>query len=357
LTIALIADNTKYATLPPQLQDTLHFTTKGSRFFPKVFFNDFWLLSENYVMLNDSVEQLSLSIDFTPLSLMKWQIYQQLDQNFAMQVDTFGSKENEIDEIKRMLLDTNPYLLILTGVVSVLHMVFDFLAFKNDITFWKDRKTTEGLSVRTILLNTGCQVVIFLYLLDNETSWMVVLSAGVGCIIECWKIKQVAVFHRKSSFPFFEFREKTTSSDTQQHDETAMKYLSYALYPLVIGYGIYTLIYQEHKGWYSWILSTLTGAVYTFGFIMMTPQLFLNYKLKYVKHLPWKVFTYKALNTFIDDLFAFIIKMPLLHRLACFRDDIVFFIYLYQRWIYRNNDNPYKEKQIDQNEKKEKKEK
>jgi hypothetical protein len=27
--------------------------------------------------------------------------------------------------------------------------------------------------------------------------------------------------------------------------------------------------------------------------------------------------------------------MPTLHRLACFRDDIIFFIYLYQRWHYR----------------------
>lgn len=26
--------------------------------------------------------------------------------------------------------------------------------------------------------------------------------------------------------------------------------------------------------------------------------------------------------------------MPTLHRLACFRDDIIFFIYLYQKWIY-----------------------
>jgi len=58
---------------------------------------------------------------------------------------------------------------------------------------------------------------------------------------------------------------------------------------------------------------------------------------------------YKALNTFIDDLFAFIIKMPTLHRLSCFRDgaiacpynclltartDLVFVIYLYQRWKY-----------------------
>ena len=43
----------------------------------------------------------------------------------------------------------------------------------------------------------------------------------------------------------------------------------------------------------------------------------------------------QALNTFIDDLFAFIIKMPTLHRAACFRDDIVFIIFLYQRWVYK----------------------
>ena len=53
---------------------------------------------------------------------------------------------------------------------------------------------------------------------------------------------------------------------------------------------------------------------------MMTPQLFINYKLKSVAHLPWRMMTYKALNTFIDDIFAFVIKMPTLYRLGCFRD-------------------------------------
>jgi hypothetical protein len=67
----------------------------------------------------------------------------------------------------------------------------------------------------------------------------------------------------------------------------------------------------------------------------MTPQLFINYKLKSVAHMPWKAMVYKSLNTFIDDLFAFVIKMPWLHRLACFRDDLIFFIYLYQKWTYR----------------------
>ena len=50
--------------------------------------------------------------------------------------------------------------------------------------------------------------------------------------------------------------------------------------------------------------------------------------------MPWRTLTYKALNTFIDDLFAFIIKMPTLHRMSCFRDDIVFAVFMYQRWIY-----------------------
>ena len=53
---------------------------------------------------------------------------------------------------------------------------------------------------------------------------------------------------------------------------------------------------------------------------MMTPQLFINYKLKSVAHLPWRMMTYKALNTFIDDIFAFVIKMPTLYRIGCFRD-------------------------------------
>lgn len=33
-------------------------------------------------------------------------------------------------------------------------------------------------------------------------------------------------------------------------------------------------------------------------------------------------------------MFAFAVEMPLSHRLACLRDDIVFFGFLYQRWIY-----------------------
>ena len=82
------------------------------------------------------------------------------------------------------------------------------------------------------------------------------------------------------------------------------------------------------------MLGSVVGCVYTFGFIMMTPQLFINYKLKSTAHMPWKTFMYKALNTFVDDLFAFVITMPTMHRLSCLRDDLIFVVYLYQRWAY-----------------------
>jgi len=63
---------------------------------------------------------------------------------------------------------------------------------------------------------------------------------------------------------------------------------------------------------------------------MMTPQLFINYKLKSVSHLPWRMMTYKALNTFIDDLFAFVIKMPTMYRIGCFRDGKNYFDFFWK---------------------------
>lgn len=48
-----------------------------------------------------------------------------------------GVQEKEVNELKRVFLEGNPYFLMLTFLVSMLHSVFDALAFKNDIGFWK----------------------------------------------------------------------------------------------------------------------------------------------------------------------------------------------------------------------------
>lgn len=76
----------------------------------------------------------------------------------GMQQSWGAMGDGESDEFKRVLLEGNPIFLGLTFFVSLLHSVFDFFAFKNDIGFWKNKKSVEGLSVRSIAINCFCQV-------------------------------------------------------------------------------------------------------------------------------------------------------------------------------------------------------
>jgi hypothetical protein len=74
-----------------------------------------------------------LTIHFAPLSLAKFQIYALLDEAMKQQQSgPMGSTTaSEMDEVKRMFLETNPILLGTTIFVSILHSLFEFLAFKN----------------------------------------------------------------------------------------------------------------------------------------------------------------------------------------------------------------------------------
>lgn len=76
----------------------------------------------------------------------------------AVQRDMGMQADGESDELKRVLLEGNPIFLAITFAVSMLHSVFDVLAFKNDIGFWRNKKSVEGLSVRTVGINCFCQV-------------------------------------------------------------------------------------------------------------------------------------------------------------------------------------------------------
>lgn len=235
-------------------------------------------------------------------------------------------------------------------LASVLHLLFEFLAFKSDVEFWQKNTSLRGLSARSVVVDLFSQIVVLAYLVDQGSSLLVSVPSAGAILIQCWKVEKATglTFDRTARYGFRCARldalaanaAKDTSSaaldrETLRVDSLTTSYLGVVLAPLVLGGMIKTLIYDAHVSWYSWGLSALTSAVYTGGFILMTPQLALNYSLKSVSHLPWKLLCYRFVNTFIDDLFAFVIKMPAMHRVSCFRDDVVFIIYLYQRQIYK----------------------
>ncbi|KAH9488723.1 Cleft lip and palate transmembrane protein 1 like protein [Bulinus truncatus] len=347
LTINLLDDHSPWVlgSVPSPLDEYIEFLPDADKYYPVIYLNDYWNLNVDYMPINDTTKSLNLTLTFSPMSLFKWQLYaaQGMRNKWVNMLGSDGGEDEEDqDSLKVAFLETSPYLLGLTIVVSILHSVFEFLAFKNDIQFWKSRKSLEGLSVRSVFFNVIQSLIVLLYIMDNETNTVVKISVFVGLCIEIWKINKVvnAQLDKENKIfgiiPRLKLIEKSTytESHTKEYDLMAFRYLSWLLYPLLGGYAVYSLVYQEHKGWYSWVLNMLYGFLLTFGFIMMTPQLFINYKLKSVAHLPWRMLTYKALNTFIDDIFAFVIKMPTLYRLGCLRDDVIFFIYLYQRYIY-----------------------
>ncbi|KAG8981290.1 hypothetical protein FRB90_007352, partial [Tulasnella sp. 427] len=246
----------RYFTPHPGKRDA---TGKTGFYYPVIFPNDFWLLRGHMSPVNATTPTLPLRITYHPISTLKFNLFASFSQGFDEAANKGGGAASaDLDEIKRTLIETNPWLLITTAVVSILHMLFEMLAFSSDIAHWRKKDELVGVSVRSILVSVFVQIITGLYLWDNseETSWMVLLTQTMGVAIEAWKVQLV-------------------------------------------------------------------------------PQLIINYKLKSVAHMPWKAMVYKTLSTVVDDFFAFIIKMPWLHRLACFRDDVVFLILLYQRWIYR----------------------
>jgi hypothetical protein len=305
--------------------------------------------------LNDTVKSVPIRIDLNNLSDWKFKIMSSVDMSGkeAARQAAYGNSlpgggdGSEIEMIKEVFIDTNPILLTVTIVVSIAHMILETLAFGSDIAHYRKKKDNVGISVRSILANVFMQLVIFLYLIDQSqnTSWMILGGQAVGIVIELWKITTVVNVRVRpaaagSIIPYrvsFEDTHKLSETEekTKEYDEIAFKYMYWAGVPLLIAYAVYSLLYETHKSWYSYVIATLVGSVYAYGFLMMVPSLYINYRLKSVAHMPAKAMMYKFLNTFIDDLFAFTIKMPFLHRLATLRDDVIFFVYLYQRWAYK----------------------
>ena len=122
---------------------------------------------------------------------------------------------------------------------------------------------------------------------------MILAGQGFGIILEAWKVtKTVNVRIRRprpeSHFAWlpyhvvFEDKHKLSETErkTKEYDEIAFRYLYIIAVPLLAAYAAYSLIYETHKSWYSFIIETLVGSVYAYGFLMMVPSLSINYRLK-----------------------------------------------------------------------------
>ncbi|GFH23634.1 uncharacterized protein HaLaN_21275 [Haematococcus lacustris] len=90
-----------------------------ANYFPIIYFNDFWLLRDYLVPMNETVTNVTLHLDLGYISTSWWTLLLQMDQSFSMQRGMGMQAEGEADELKRIFLEGNPILLIYVGVQRV----------------------------------------------------------------------------------------------------------------------------------------------------------------------------------------------------------------------------------------------
>lgn len=69
-------------------------------YYPSVFFNEFWLLRDKLIPLNETVTELPLNLEVGPISMTKWQLFLQIDQSFQIHRSYGSMLEGEADELK-----------------------------------------------------------------------------------------------------------------------------------------------------------------------------------------------------------------------------------------------------------------
>lgn len=88
-----------YAVLNFRFADLLVEPTTGN-YYPTIYFNEFWLLRDKFIPVNETVSELPLNLEISPISMMKWQLFQQVDQSFQMQRSYGSMLDGESDELK-----------------------------------------------------------------------------------------------------------------------------------------------------------------------------------------------------------------------------------------------------------------
>merc|ERR1719203_2385586 len=224
-------------------------------YLPMIFIDELSMRLKDLVKINKTDEQVTFNVEYSPTSFGKLRLFNQFQSSLGG-LHGLGFTDKDTDEVKGIFADTNLVLLLVTFGVSAIHLLFDFLAFKSDINFWRGKKSMEGLSRKTILWRAFSQTVIFFYLMDEETSLLVLIPAGCGAVIEMWKVTKA--LHVSISLSGIKFGEDSkVEANTAELDGVAMRYLSWVLYPLCIGGAVYSLIYIPHKSWYSWTIQTM----------------------------------------------------------------------------------------------------
>lgn len=302
--LRLVLDSNRYDLGPSDPDNAYHV--------PHLYFDELHLPHGALAPLSNDTTRAHPSVRFrlVPTSVGVFRLISTLDQAMQqLRAPPLQFSHVETDELLLLMSPDNLYIMAITYTVSVsiriaalagasratkvsiLHTIFAAMAFKNEISFWASSKDLYGLSRRSVVGNAVCSIVLFLFLWGaskpdafrepafslcfvadsaGTTSWIVIVTMGCHAAIDVWKCTKILGWSRKLT---------EAEEHTNQIDATGMRYLWWLLWPLMTGWALYSLFSYRHRSWYSWAITSAAHGVYGFGFLMMWPQIFVNYRV------------------------------------------------------------------------------
>ena len=329
----------------------LRVNTQQMEYMPIMAISDFWSMDSELTQINKTENglftfRLHLSFNYIKSFFFNNMIGIQINENMMSEkLAISGTKDMLVELIK----NNSTFYLIILFTVNTLHTIFSYLGFSSDISYYKNLKKLDGVYTKYIFFNIFYMFITLIYILLQGANFIVKIELFISFVIEIWKLKKIFIISFQfSNFPYIiklEYKQTFEQEEAKDYESEAVnmmvKYLLLPIGVIYLGYRIYyysdNIVKNNWKSVVIFIIEYIYFLLNVFGFILLTPQIYLNYKLKSVEHLPMKAMTYKFLNTIIDDLYAFAVKTPTMYRIFCFRDDVIFVIYIYQIFKYRRN--------------------
>ena len=118
------------------------------------------LTDDKLLPMNRTTNVLPLKLVYAPLSFQRWQSYLLVEQSLKQNTE-MGMSATDLNQIRHTIVNVHPWLLLLTMIVTILHLGLDLMAFKTDISFWNEKRNLVGISMRSMVISILGQNLIF----------------------------------------------------------------------------------------------------------------------------------------------------------------------------------------------------
>merc|ERR1719359_2226666 len=98
-----------------------------------------------------------------------------------MQLNTY-----DVDSFKQMIGGSLPLKIVAIYSIAILHLVFGYLAFTNDINFWRAKTSFEGFSSNSVALQACINIITFLYVREQKQTKFVMWFIFFRFCLQLW---------------------------------------------------------------------------------------------------------------------------------------------------------------------------